>query len=86
MKLPKCYVVLIPLQEAIGWGHLIHDHLSTVWAEADLQQDYMFRAHKKIKFDCHQMAQETCESHVSKFLQSVGMSWQGTDTETDPKT
>jgi hypothetical protein len=41
--LPKrCYVNLIPSQEAIGWGQLVCGWLSTVWA--DLQQDYMIHA------------------------------------------
>jgi hypothetical protein len=47
--LPERYATLIPLQEAIRWGHLVHGRLSTMWV--DLQQDYMFRAHKTIKFD-----------------------------------
>jgi hypothetical protein len=43
------YHALIASQSSIGWGHLVRGHLSTLWA--DLQQDYMHRAHKKIKFD-----------------------------------
>jgi hypothetical protein len=45
---------LIVSQASIGWGHLVRGHLSILWA--DLQQDYMHRAHKKIKFDPQEMA------------------------------
>jgi hypothetical protein len=50
-KYPEPYHELIRDQEAIGWGHLVRCRFATLWGT--LQQDYMHRAHKSIKFDEH---------------------------------
>jgi hypothetical protein len=49
VKYPEPYHDLIRDQEAIGWDHLIWCRFATLWGT--IQQDYMHRAHPKIKFD-----------------------------------
>lgn len=39
----------------MGWEHLLRCRFSTLWG--DLQQDYMYRRHPKIKFDEHLVPQ-----------------------------